>query len=81
MTARSIRRAAERKAKKLASKAEKHRVERPFQAAMPAFEPVSQASEHLCFEPELDSLGMLLHRVALSLPMNSRTMTLPSSPA
>ena len=52
MTARSIRRAAERKAKKLARKAEQNLVERPFQAAMPAFEPASEATEHLCFEPE-----------------------------
>lgn len=57
MTARSIRRAAERKAKKLARKVERNVVERPFEAAMPAFEPASQAQEHLCFEPEPASIS------------------------
>src|SRR6185437_8296580 len=43
MTARSIRRAQERKAKKLARKSETNQVERSFQAAMPAVQPVSEA--------------------------------------
>jgi hypothetical protein len=43
MTARSIRRAAERKAKKLARKAERNVVEQPVQAAMTAFQPASPA--------------------------------------
>ncbi len=47
MTPRSIRRAAERKAEKLARKAEKNDVERPSEAAMPGFQPASLSSSSI----------------------------------
>ncbi len=79
MTARSIRRAAERKAKKLARKAEQNLVERPFQAAMPAFEPVSETREHLCFEPEPLSLNPLSEAQLAANRANAQLSTGPKT--
>lgn len=79
MTPRSIRRAAERKAKKLARKAEGNLVERPFQPAMTPFEPVSEAAEHLCFEPELDSPRSLSEAQLTANRANARLSTGPKS--
>jgi hypothetical protein len=55
MSPRSIRRAAERKALKMARNAEKNRVERPFQAAMPAFESASTVSQAASPSPTSES--------------------------
>ena len=82
MTARSIRRAAERKAKKLARRDERNLVERPFQAAMTAFQPASDPTEHLCFESESTSPAPVSEtRLAAKTGLTGRTMLLPSEDA
>ena len=81
MTARSIRRAQERKAKKLARKAESKLVERPFQAAMTAFEPASQAAEHLCCEPEPVSPATISEAQLAANRANAQLSTGPTSEA
>lgn len=79
MTARSIRRAQERKAKKLARKAERNRVERPFQAATAAFEPASEPAERLCFEPEPASRGSISQAQLTANRENAQRSTGPTS--